>query len=105
MTDRQAKQRTMELFAEWRRKLPEKFANFAFPIIRNMAANDLIADLVAVQPMAGPSVSMFSPFYMDIVGNRVRSTPWWKRLLQEIYWSAMVFYWKHIQHRRWARHL
>lgn len=57
------KYRTVEAL----KKLPKvttDFANFIFPVIRNMPEQDLVEQLVAVQPMAQPDAQVM---YMDFV--------------------------------------
>jgi hypothetical protein len=54
----------------------QEFAKFIFPVIRNMTAPGLIQDLVAVQPMQGPPMTIF---YKDFVRD-----PWWKRWWRKI---------------------
>jgi hypothetical protein len=55
------------------------FAKLMMPVIRNMPEHDLLADIVAVQPMQGPAAQIF---YLDFVYKR---PPWWKRLWKFIF--------------------
>lgn len=58
------------------------FDKWIFPVIANMQENDVIDQLVAVQPMAGPVSQIV---YMDIVTERAKGqvpagTPFWRAL-------------------------
>jgi len=58
------------------------FDKWIFPVIANMAENDVIDQLVALQPMAGPVSQIV---YMDIVTERAKGavpagTPFWRAL-------------------------
>lgn len=58
------------------------FDKWIFPIISNMQENDVIDQLVSVQPMAGPVSQVV---YMDIVTERAKGqvpagTPFWRAL-------------------------
>jgi hypothetical protein len=58
------------------------FDKWIFPVIANMSENDVIDQLVALQPMAGPVSQIV---YMDIVTERAKGyvpagTPFWRAL-------------------------
>lgn len=57
-----AKKRQIEALKKLAERNPQQFAKFVFPLIGRMAERDIINELVAVQPMNGPTAEAF---YLD----------------------------------------
>jgi hypothetical protein len=55
---------------------PVPFSGFAMPVIQRVMPQVSIADIMAVQPMAGPTAQVF---YRDFRQS------WWKRIWQRIF--------------------